>query len=246
MRAIVVDDEPKIRNGLCGLVEGLEGWTVAGSFEDAPAAMEYLRKGQADVIITDIKMPRMSGLDLIYKIREVNTEVDVVIVSGYTNFSYAQRAIELGVTRYLTKPTNPMELIDTLRQIEKKLGRSAGKGPDRAGQPDRDRQPGNQLIVKAQEYIASNYSRKITLKDMADELYISPNYLCELFKRHTNKNLTDYISAYRIDRAKELLMDIRYRVNDVAYMVGFSDSQYFSNLFKKKVGMTPTEYRNKR
>ena len=94
--------------------------------------------------------------------------------------------------------------------------------------------------------MSSNYSRKITLKDMADELYISPNYLCELFKRHTDKNLTDYISAYRIDRAKELLMDVRYRVNDVAYMVGFSDAQYFSNLFKKKVGMTPTEYRNRR
>ena len=181
----------------------------------------------------------MSGLDLIYKIREVNAEVDVIIVSGYTNFSYAQRAIELGVTRYLTKPTNPLELIDTLRQIEKKLGRTLKTGPAR------DKQPGNQLIAKAQEYIASNYSRKITLKDMADELYISPNYLCELFKRHTNKNLTDYISAYRIDRAKELLLDIRYRVNDVAYMVGFSDSQYFSNLFKKRVGMTPTEYRNK-
>ena len=226
MRAIVVDDEPKIRNGLCRLVEGLEEWTVAGSFEEAAAAMEYLKGGQADVIITDIKMPRMSGLDLIYKIREVNAEVDVIIVSGYTNFSYAQRAIELGVTRYLTKPTNPLELIDTLRQIEKKLGRTLKTGPAR------DKQPGNQLIAKAQE-------------DMADELYISPNYLCELFKRHTNKNLTDYISAYRIDRAKELLLDIRYRVNDVAYMVGFSDSQYFSNLFKKRVGMTPTEYRNK-
>ena len=239
MRAIVVDDEPKIRNGLCRLVEGLEEWTVAGSFEEAAAAMEYLKGGQADVIITDIKMPRMSGLDLIYKIREVNAEVDVIIVSGYTNFSYAQRAIELGVTRYLTKPTNPLELIDTLRQIEKKLGRTLKTGPAR------DKQPGNQLIAKAQEYIASNYNRKITLKDMADELYISPNYLCELFKRHTNKTLTDYISAYRIDRAKELLLDIRYRVNDVAYMVGFSDSQYFSNLFKKRVGMTPTEYRNK-
>ena len=229
MRAIVVDDEPKIRNGLCRLVEGLEEWTVAGSFEEAAAAMEYLKGGQADVIITDIKMPRMSGLDLIYKIREVNAEVDVIIVSGYTNFSYAQRAIELGVTRYLTKPTNPLELIDTLRQIEKKLGRTLKTGPAR------DKQPGNQLIAKAQEYIASNYNRKITLKDVADEL----------FKRHTNKNLTDYISAYRIDRAKELLLDIRYRVNDVAYMVGFSDSQYFSNLFKKRVGMTPTEYRNK-
>lgn len=238
MKAIVVDDEPKIRLGLCELVESLENWKVDGSFHNAAAAIDYLSEREVDVIITDIKMPHMSGLDLIYKIREVNTLVAVVIISGYTNFTYAQRAIELGVTRYLTKPTNPNELISTLRQIEK---RQRGEG----NRSEEDR-PGNRLVWKTQEFIAHNYSRKITLKEMAEELYISPNYLCELFKRHTDKNLTEYILAYRIERAKELLMDVRYKVNDVAYLSGFSDSQYFSSLFKKTVGMTPTEYRNKK
>lgn len=239
MRAIIVDDEPKIRSGLCELVESLENWEVTGDFENAADALEYLKTQESDVIITDIKMPHMSGLDLIYQIREVDSQVEVVIVSGYTNFSYAQRAIELDVTRYLTKPTNPVELIGVLMQIEQKQMNNPHK------KEKKDRQMGNQLVLKTQEYIAHNYSRKITLKEIAEELYISPNYLCELFKRHTDKNLSEYISAYRIERAKELLMDIRYRVNDVAYLVGFSDSQYFSSLFKKKVGMTPTEFRNK-
>lgn len=237
MKAIVVDDEHKIRLGLCELIEELENWEVAGSFQNAAPAIHYLKNQNVDVIITDIKMPHVSGLDLIYQIREADSLVDVIIVSGYTNFSYAQRAIELGVTRYLTKPTNPNELIGILRQIERKQ-----RGEENRREESR---PGNQLILKAREYIAQNYRRKITLKEMAEELYISPNYLCELFKRHTDKNLTEYILEYRIDRAKELLMDVRHRVNDVASLSGFSDSQYFSSLFKKKVGMTPTEYRNK-
>ena len=236
MKVIVVDDEPKIRNGICNLIERREGWKAEGSFDNAQEAMEYLKKESVDVIITDIKMPHMSGLDLIYQIREIDDDVDVIIISGYTNFAYAQRAIELGVTRYLTKPTNPGELIRILEQIEKRQGKFSVRSTVN--------KKGNQLIVKAEEYIALNYSKKITLKGMADELYISPNYLCELFKRHTNKTLTDYISAYRIGKAKELLLDVRYRVNDVAYMVGFSDAQYFSSLFKKRVGMTPTEFRN--
>ena len=75
-------------------------------------------------------------------------------------------------------------------------------------------------------------------------MYISPNYLCDLFKRCTNKTLMEYITQYRITRAKEFLGDVKYRVNDVAQMTGFSDAQYFSNIFKRNTGMTPTEYRN--
>ena len=117
MRAVVVDDEPKIRNGLSALIGRAAGWEVTGSFADAVTALEYLKRHKVELIVTDIRMPQTSGLDLIYQIREVDQQVDIVIVSGYSDFSYAQRAIELGVKRYLTKPTNPAELFRVLEQV---------------------------------------------------------------------------------------------------------------------------------
>lgn len=233
MRAIVVDDEPRIRKGLRSLIESAYGWSVDEIFSDAQTAREYLKTNNVDLIVTDIRMPLVSGLDLIYQIREVNQEIAIIIVSGYSDFSYAQKAIELGVRRYLTKPTNPEELFKVLEEIrinkKEKVIQEA---------------PANQLIMEIQKFIANNYSRKLSLREIAQEMYISPNYLCDLFKRCTNKTLMEYITQYRITRAKEFLGDVKYRVNDVAQMTGFSDAQYFSNIFKRNTGMTPTEYRN--
>lgn len=237
MRAVVVDDEPKIRKGLSGLIERAKGWEVAGSFDDAKEALEFLRRHEIELTVTDIRMPQVSGLDLIYQIREVNQRMDIVIVSGYSDFSYAQRAIELGVKRYLTKPTNPVEVFRLLEEIRSRRELGERKG---------ETEPANQLTERVQRYIEENYSHKLGLKEIAEKMYISPNYLCNLFKCNTGCTVTEYISEYRIARAKELLQDVRYRINDVAKLVGFSDSQYFSSTFKHSTGMTPTEYRNRR
>ena len=121
MKLMIVDDEPKIRKGLLKLLGAREGWQVSGVFEDAHSALTALYDQEADVIVTDIKMPEVSGLELIRQIRERNQEIRIVILSGHSNFAYAQKAIELGVTRYLLKPTNPRELIAVLEGIEKEL-----------------------------------------------------------------------------------------------------------------------------
>ena len=119
MKLMIVDDEPKIRNGLLKLLGAREGWQVTGVFEDALSALTALYDDEADVIVTDIKMPEVSGLELIRQIRERNQDIHIVILSGHSNFAYAQKAIELGVTRYLLKPTNPRELIAVLEALRK-------------------------------------------------------------------------------------------------------------------------------
>ena len=225
MKILIIDDEPKIRNGLSNLLTRREGWEVAGAYENAADALKYLAVNQVDVMITDIKMPEISGLELIARIRERDKKTAIIILSGYSNFQFAQRAIELGVSRYLTKPTNPRELICVLEETEKKLGGKQEKEEDSGKIP-------NLFVQKAADYIKLNYSEKISIKEIADQLYLSPNYLSELFKKHTGK-------------ACQLLDHAEYRVGDVSGMVGIHDGRYFSNMFKKKYGMTPTEYRNR-
>lgn len=238
MKILIIDDEPKIRNGLSNLLTRREGWEVAGAYENAADALKYLAVNQVDVMITDIKMPEISGLELIARIRERDKKTAIIILSGYSNFQFAQRAIELGVSRYLTKPTNPRELICVLEETEKKLGGKQEKEKDSGKIP-------NLFVQKAADYIKLNYSEKISIKEIADQLYLSPNYLSELFKKHTEKTISEYLTEYRLEKARQLLDHAEYRVGDVSGMIGIHDGRYFSNMFKKKYGMTPTEYRNR-
>ncbi|MEG2440699.1 MAG: response regulator [Acetivibrio sp.] len=238
MDIIIVDDEPKIRNGLYKLLNGKENWKVIGAFEEAKTALKFLYENKVDVLVTDIKMPEVNGLEMIGQIREKNREVSIVILSGYSNFAFAQKAIELGVTRYLTKPTNPKELISVLTKIEQE------KESIEITTEKEEREVDNLLVKKAREYVERNYSKKIALKEIAADLYISPNYLCELFKRHMGKNLSEYIIEYRMEKAKKFLLQLEYKISDIAEMVGFGDAKYFSSAFKKMYEITPLEYRN--
>ena len=189
MKILIIDDEPKIRNGLSNLLTRREGWEVAGAYENAADALKYLAVNQVDVMITDIKMPEISGLELIARIRERDKKTAIIILSGYSNFQFAQRAIELGVSRYLTKPTNPRELICVLEETEKKLGGKQEKEEDSGKIP-------NLFVQKAADYIKLNYSEKISIKEIADQLYLSPNYLSELFKKHTGITAGEYREIY--------------------------------------------------
>lgn len=270
MKVVIVDDEPKIRNGLMRLLKAHKGWQVSGVFEDAYTALSALYDEGADVIVTDIRMPELSGLELIRQIRERDSFIHIVILSGYSNFAYAQKAIELGVSRYLLKPTNPRELVDVLEEIEQEL-KPAGEEGSEGSRPegvigfwtrtgsradaqtdsgedilaDRDG-VGNLLVQKAIRYVQVHYGERITLKDMSEDLHLSPNYLCELFKRHTGKNMMEYVTQYRMMKAKAYLGHVRYKVWEVAEMVGYKEAKYFSSAFKKIYGVTPLEYRNKK
>lgn len=240
MDIVIIDDEPKIRNGLHHMLARQLAWNVTGVFDNALSALEYLEQHHVDVIITDIKMPEMNGLEMIARLREKNMGAYVIILSGYSDFRFAQQAIELGVFRYMVKPTNPRELLQILEQVEKKRQKTE------ISQPEEKVEVGNLLVKKAVEYIEENYAGKISLKDIASHLYVTPNYLSNLFKQHTGKTMSSYITDYRLKRAEEYLKRPEYSITDIAELVGIENARYFSNIFKKKYGQTPSEYRNRR
>lgn len=103
----------------------------------------------------------------------------------------------------------------------------------------------NPSIRIAKKYIAENYARNISMASVAEVVNLSGVYFSVLFKKEVGTNFVDYLNQYRIDMAKKLLKDVRYNVNEVAGLVGFSDARYFSKMFKKNVGVKPTEYRSR-
>jgi two-component system response regulator YesN len=238
MDVIIIDDEPKIRYGLQHFIAKQAAWNVVATFENAITALDYLEQHHVDVILTDIKMPQMNGLEMIAQIREKNLQTYVVIISGYSDFRFAQQAIELGVFRYMLKPTDPREVLQVLEQIEK------SRACKKVEVVEEKTPVGNLLVRKAVEYIEENYATKISLKDVASHLYVTPNYLSNLFKHHTGENMSSYILEYRMNKAKEYLRRPEYTVKEISDMVGIETVSYFSINFKKKFGCTPSEYRN--
>ena len=242
MKIMIVDDEPKIRRGMKTLLEEQDGFEVVGIYDNAMSSLSDMAEKQPNVLITDIKMPAYSGLDLIEKIREKDKNLYIIILSGYGSFKYAQRAIRSGVYRYLTKPTNPRELISVLREIELKIegvNRTVSKSEE-----NESVEVGNLLIRKALDYIELHYAEKIGLKTLSDALYISPNYFSDLFRRHMKVKFSDFLIEYRLKKACILLKKPEYKVSEISEMVGFRDSTYFSTVFKKTYNLTPLEYKN--
>ena len=100
------------------------------------------------------------------------------------------------------------------------------------------------VLKKAVDFLEENYYKPITLRQVADAVYVSPFYISRLFSRQLGKTMTEYLNAIRIKHACGLLEGVQYKVYQVGEMVGIPDAHYFSRIFKKQMGVTPTEYRN--
>lgn len=100
-------------------------------------------------------------------------------------------------------------------------------------------------VTAIKSFIASHYSEEsLSIKDISDHVFLSTSYICTLFKAETGQTLNQYITKYRIDKAKKLLADPRNKISDISSRVGYSDGNYFGKTFKKIVGLSPTEYRD--
>ena len=121
-KVLIADDEKLI----CRLVQALVDWpslgmTVAATAENGLDALKLIEECNPDILITDIRMPGCNGLELIRQAKEICPELEIIIISGYAHFEYAQSAISYGVGNYILKPINQQELNETLEKIRKRL-----------------------------------------------------------------------------------------------------------------------------
>jgi two-component system response regulator YesN len=247
---LIVDDEEIIRNGLSRTVDwsGL-GFSVVGTAENGEKALEFLRDNDADAVLADIRMPKLSGLELARKLKESRPGIRVVILSGYDTFKYAQEAIDHGVFSYLLKPSKAEDIDEVFTRLRHaldadRLGRGAAESPD--GDGGRIAGIHKRSIVLALRLIAERYAEDLSLDSVAAFLEISPAYFCRLFKKETGVNFKDYLTDLRLEKAKEALRDPRRKVYEIAEAVGFRDQRYFSEIFKKRTGRSPLDYRDGR
>jgi two-component system response regulator YesN len=150
--------------------------------------------------------------------------------------------MSLGVRYYLTKPLEELELQQCIRQIiigiEQKKGSEVNIVSDIIDAANKQ-----DLILKIRRYLTENFQKGISLKELSKIFNINPYYLSQLFKKKTGQNYSNYLSHLRINRTKELLIKTDMRVYEICETVGYTDTTYFSKLFEKICGCTPSEYR---
>lgn len=247
-RVLVVDDNKVIVESLAKFVENeIEGYTVVGRFSDGSEVIDFISKNQVDVIITDVRMRNVSGLDIAKYVYENKLDIEVIIVSAYKYFEYAKQAMEFGVKNYLVKPTSPIELENVLKKTKAVLDSKKMPSKDEQESQIADKngeqilQKDEIIIQKAIDYINKNYMHSISLSDVANKVYLSEFYFSKLFKKKTNKSFTDYLVQVRMEKALELLKSRKYKVYEISSLVGY-ESNYFVKVFRNYTGYTPSEY----
>lgn len=331
IKMMIVDDDKIVLKFLSGITNWKTyGIDLVATALNGKQGLSKFKEYFPNLIISDIKMPFMDGLEMIRQIKTQDLLVYFVILSSYSEFSYAKEAIALGATAYLLKPEITEELIKkTLNPIKKEIREhtetaswsiqrelqafitskpqhlsstiqticynfnlflmdSSTEGCNllekncvelfrnaylQYGKKDYFMMPqirsGTDLqkwvlsqldivyqwigetiqklspvVSNAITFINKHYSSKsLNIKMIADDVFLSPNWLSAQFKKETGKTVNDYITDVRMKNAKVLLLQGKYKVYEIAELVGYGSSQYFSRVFFQITGQNPQYYR---
>ncbi|MBP5158737.1 MAG: response regulator [Lachnospiraceae bacterium] len=244
-KVLRVDDETIVRKGIISEVDwGALDCAVVGEASNGIEGIEAFERFGPDIIISDIRMPKMDGIEMVRQIRDRGSDVSVIFLTAYSDFTYAQNAIKLVAADYLLKPFEDGELEASIERVKEKI--KASPAPrDEANEALTDLLSGDPSVYirDAAQYISSNCRKNdLSVAMIAEAIGLSEGHLSRTFKQETGKTLASFITDYRMCEAKRLLKDPRNKVYEVASLVGFKDITYFATTFKKHTGLTPTEY----
>ncbi|OCT12911.1 hypothetical protein A8709_21530 [Paenibacillus pectinilyticus] len=268
-RILIADDDKIEREGIKFLMTKYNFPLEIMEAKNGRAALELLQEHDMDVLLTDIKMPFMDGLQLAREARALKPRLKILILSGHGEFDYAKTAISLQVSNYLLKPIEPEEFHTVIAAVVQQLNQEqAAKAQQQDWQKvyeaglvyqqeqrlrnlihdstdESDADSRKRAIEDVLRIIEREYEQDLSLDYLSKSVHLSASYLSHMFKKATGVSVVKYINQYRMEKAKYLLDQSNYKINDVYKMVGFSDMSYFGLTFKQSFGVTPKEYREK-
>ena len=235
---MIVEDEYLVRRGIASLVDYEQfGMQVIAQAENGREAWQKFQENPADILLTDINMPQMNGLELAKLVRDQVPTCHIVFLTGYDDFDYARTAIKLGADDYLLKPFSKDDVEEMLAKVRTKLDKERKKVQI---QNLVDQGQRSELEEAIHERLADS---ELSLKSLASQLGFSPSYLSVLIKKELGLPFQDYLIQERMKKAKLLLLTTDLKIYEIAEQVGFEDMNYFSQRFKQVVGLTPRQFK---
>lgn len=238
-KVMIADDESYMLEAMENLIDWRKmECRLVFKAKNGQELLEQVKKNPPDIIITDIKMPLISGIEVAKYVYENRLPIKVIILSAYADFQFAQEAIKYDVCGYIIK-TSVIEMLPGM--IQKAIGKLS---VSTELEKDSEELYSDDILGRLQKYIAEHYTDKLTLTKIAREIHANGSYLSRLYKTKTGQNLFDVINKMKLEKAKEYMSQGK-RIYEIAQMVGFDDVSYFSRVFKKHEGCSPREYENR-
>ncbi len=236
-KLLIVDDEAKIRNGIFTYISHNATWLgEIYQAENGEEALHMIYQYEPDIMLLDVQMPVKDGFDVMEEAVRSGVCPKTIILTGHDEFKYAQKALRLGAVDYILKPCRPGDIVQKMKEL---LSITEVEEPDVM----KYREEANPIIEAAKKYIMDHYDQGLSLAEVADKVKVTPPYLSTLFTKYENCGFIDYLNQFRVERAKMFLHDYGLKTYEVAYKVGFQDEKYFSRVFKRITGKSPSEYR---
>lgn len=254
-KVLVAEDETIERKVLCKTLNThLGGICTVCEAKNGREAMEVFESEAPQIAILDIEMPGMNGLEVARRIRESGKYCVIIFMTAYDKFSYAKEAIAIRALDYLLKPYDEKELVMVVEEgirvydwmMEKPLRSEPTPLPVEQMLDEEARDTSlrvSRIREDITQYIVEHFSDDLSMQDVARAMNYSDAYFCKLFKQCFRVNFSAYLNEYRVDKAKQMLRSSRVSIKDISLACGYTDSNYFTRVFRRVTGMTPSEYR---
>lgn len=247
LKVLIVDDEFIVRAGLISCID----WkaldlALIGEAANGQDALNIILHEVPDILLLDLLMPEMTGMELIDKLEELHIKTNIIILSCHEDYSYVRDAFKKGVRDYILKlSSTPEEISSTIRDVANKiLDEQTFRTGETSCTPSQEHKHIRSDIADALNFIASHYNESLSLTDVANYIHMSKNHFSYLFRKEVGHTFSDYLVELRIGQAKHLLEENhRYTVTEIAELTGFSDTGYFCRVFKKITGISPNHYK---
>lgn len=240
---VIAEDEELILHNIIQKINAHPSFHVVGNAQTGARALELIKETLPTLLVTDIRMPVMDGMELLSKARELYPDMKFIIISGFSDFEYAREALHLKVYDYLLKPVSQEDVDDVLTRLHKDLKLQEEDYVSYFSEDYAHIDPAK-MAELLHDFITTHYQHPLNLNVIAQTMNYSQSYLTKIFLHEYDCTPIKYLNQIRLQKACHMLLHSpALTINQIAELTGYEDQAYFSRIFKKNTGVSPMQYR---